>query len=277
MNILSAENTYGINKRFSFVEKTIIRINPATLLDVGCGAGTYLTFPIAKRFPAVRVVGVDSDYPSISFAQRNYPLSNLEFKLFDILGEHEKFDLIIASEVIEHVEDPLKFLVNLKSRLNPGGVLIVTLPNGYGPFEIMEFIETLLDITAIPKLLRRLGGRSKNSLNTLTDTLAVSPHVNFFSFSQIQSLFGVVGFRVNEYLPRTLLCGWGFDYILRNNWLIAWNAKVSEFMPAIFCSDWMFVLDQTEPLPYRSYCRNLYGRLRRFLNARQLANRGPAN
>lgn len=277
MNTLSAENTYGINKRFSFVEKIIGSVRPATILDVGCGAGTYLTYPIAKCFPEVHVIGVDSDDLSISFAQESYPLPNLEFQMFDVLRKDVKFDMIIASEVIEHVEEPLEFLANLKSRLNPGGVLILTLPNGYGPFEIMAFVETLLDMIGIPVLLRRIAGRSTNSLSAAKDTLAVSPHINFFSFSLIKSLFGAAGFRIREYRPRTLLCGWGFDYILRKSWLIEWNAQTSELLPAFLSSDWMFVLEQTYPLPYRGYRRSVYARLRRFLNERRLGGKGAAN
>lgn len=274
MNILSAENTYGINKRFTFVEKIIASTSPATILDVGCGAGTYLTYPIAKCFPEVHVVGVDSDDLSISFAQKSYPLPNLEFKLFDVMREEAKFDLIIASEVIEHVEDPMGFLANLKSRLNPGGLLILTLPNGYGPFEIMAFVEMLLDMIGIPALLRRIAGRTANSASVAKDTLAASPHINFFSFTLINSLFKAVGFRVLEYRPRTLFCGWGFDYILRKSWLLKWNAQASEWLPAFLSSGWMFVLAQTEPLPYRGYRRRVDARLRRFLNERRLGSQG---
>lgn len=276
MNILSAENTYGINKRFSFVERVITTANPSSILDVGCGAGTYLTYPIAKRFPTVHVVGVDSDELSIGFAQKSYPLSNLDFQIFDMLREDAKFDLIIASEVIEHVEDPQEFLANLKFRLNPGGILILTLPNGYGPFEIMAFVETLLDMIGITVLLRRIAGRSKNSLSVAKDTLAASPHINFFSFAQIKSLFDAVGFRMLEYCPRTLLCGWGIDRILRGSQLIEWNTQAPEFLPAFLSSDWMFVLEQTEPLPYRGYRRGAYARLRRFLNELRLGSQGAA-
>jgi SAM-dependent methyltransferase len=270
MNILSAENTYGIRKRFSFVEKIISSASPATILDIGCGSGTYLTYPIAKCFPEVHVVGVDSDELSISFAQKSYPLPNLEFKLLDVLREDAKFDLIIASEVIEHVEDPMGFLANLRSRLNPGGLLILTLPNGYGPFEIMTFVKTLLDMLGIPVLLRRIAGRATNNLSVANDTLAASPHINFFSFSLINSLFKATGFGVLEYRPRTLFCGWGFDHILRKSWLIKWNTQASECLPAFLSSGWMFVLAQTEPLSYRGYHRGTYARLRRFLNEQRL-------
>ena len=39
------------------------------------------------------------------------------------------FDAVIASEVVEHVANPIQFLQNCSKLLNPGGVLIITTPN----------------------------------------------------------------------------------------------------------------------------------------------------
>ena len=272
--MLKTENTYGIKKRFAFIEGAIATASPSTILDIGCGAGTYLTYPIATRFPNINVVGCDSDSLSIEFAQKNHSLPNLEFQLFDVLPEGARFDMVIASEVIEHVDDPLGFLSMLKSKLNPGGVLVLTLPNGYGPFEIMAFIETTLSIVGLPALLRRIAGKSTKALSESKDTMAASPHINFFSFSQINTLFGVAGFGVIKYCPRTFLCGWGIDRLASGDRFINWNAQVSESLPAFLSSDWMFVLSQTTPLPFTGYRRGVYARLRRYLNERQLQRQG---
>lgn len=274
--MLGDENTYGIKKRFAFVERVIATARPATILDVGCGAGTYLTYPIAKRFPSVHVVGVDSDEVSIAFARQSYPLPNLEFQMLDLLNSEARFDLIVASEVIEHVEDPQEFLSSLKSRLNPGGSLILTLPNGYGPFEIMAFVETLLDAAGIRSLLARMIGRKATCSSEAKDTLAASPHINFFSFAQIKAVIEAVGFRILEFRPRTFLCGWGFDYMLRGRKLMEWNSRVSESLPPFLSSDWMFVLAQAEPFPCRAYRRGAYARLRRFLNEHRVRHQDTA-
>lgn len=268
--MLKTENTYGIKKRFAFIEGAISAASPSTILDIGCGAGTYLTYPIAARFPNVNVLGADSDGVSIGFAQKKYSLPNLNFQLFEEVPESLRFDMVIASEVIEHVEDPLSFLSMLRSKLNPGGVLILTLPNGYGPFEIMSFIEMILSIFKIPSLLRQFFGRKNELLDVSKDTLAVSPHINFFSFSLINMLFTASGFRVAKYCPRNFLSGWGFDRFLSGTRILEWNVRVCESLPAFMSSDWMFVLDQAETVPFAGYRRGLYARIRRYFNERQI-------
>jgi 2-polyprenyl-3-methyl-5-hydroxy-6-metoxy-1,4-benzoquinol methylase len=268
--MLKNENTYGVKKRFAFIEDAIATASPSVILDVGCGAGTYLTYPIAARFPNINVVGCDTDRISIDFAQKSYLLPNIEFKLFDNLPADARFDMVIASEVIEHVEDPLSFLLTLKSKLNPGGVLVVTLPNGYGPFEIMSFMETILSMFGIPSLLRNLFGKKNELFIGSKDTLAASPHINFFSFSMISTLFTASGFKVEKYCPRSFLSGWGFDRLLTHPNILSWNVKICESLPPCMSSDWMFVLSQATPLPYPGYRRGLYARLRRYLNEHQL-------
>lgn len=79
-----------------------------------------------------------------------------------------------------------------------------------------------------------------------------------------------------EYRPRTFLCGWGIDRVLRGRQLIEWNAQIPELLPAFLSSGWMFVLEQAEPLPYCGYRRGAYARLRRFLNERRLRSQGAA-
>tara|TARA_B100000686_G_C16358524_1_gene746516 strand:- start:323 stop:745 length:423 start_codon:yes stop_codon:yes gene_type:complete len=42
-----------------------------------------------------------------------------------------KFDVIMAHQVIEHVEDPIKFLKSIKKLLRPGGIIHLELPNQF--------------------------------------------------------------------------------------------------------------------------------------------------
>lgn len=269
--MLDVENTYGINKRLEFVAKAVQASAPSSILDLGCGAGTYLTHPVAARFPGIRVVGVDSDEASIVYARQTFPLPNLEFCRFDQLRDGERFDMVIASEVIEHVEDPVTFLADIRARLNPDGVLLLTMPNGYGPFEIMQFAQAVLALIGLPALLRRLAGRDELVGEGAKDTLADSPHINFFSFARINALIAGAGFRVLEYRPRTFLCGWGIDRLLRGRRLLEWNARISERLPVAMASAWMFILAPAEPVPDVEYRRGAYARLRRYLNERSPA------
>src|SRR6185295_18494019 len=129
-------DTYGMAKRVEYIKETIERLKPKSVLEFGCGTGNNVIAPLAKLFPDVRFVGVDSDSPSIQFARKTHLSPNLAFAVPSEFEHQPSFDLIIATEVIEHVDEPDDFLRYLKNHLTKDGRLILTLPNGYGPFEM---------------------------------------------------------------------------------------------------------------------------------------------
>src|ERR1700694_2944392 len=108
--LLLAEDAYGRAKRQVFVESIIREAKPRTVLDFGCGTGTQLTWPLAEAFPQVSFLGIDSDQTTIAWARRQPALPNLTYATEDASGAERRYDMIIASEVLEHVEAPDQFL-----------------------------------------------------------------------------------------------------------------------------------------------------------------------
>lgn len=265
------ENSYGIAKRLDFIAGVIVGCRPARVLDIGCGTGANLTAPLARRFDDVEFVGVDSDAASIAFANRENGGANVRFLVEQDAGELGTFDLVVASEVIEHVEYPDAFLAFLRSRLAPDGRLVLTLPNGWGPFEFASLFETLLHLSGIHALLRRLKHRLRGrpASAPVADTLAVSPHINFFAYRQLCALLADNGFAVLEYRPRTLFCGFGFDQLMTSPRLLAWNARSAESLPPQLASGWMFVLASAGAVATPAYRRGAYARFRRYLNEKR--------
>ncbi|MDP2816289.1 MAG: methyltransferase domain-containing protein [Rectinemataceae bacterium] len=265
------ENTYGTRKRLDFVVNCMNEYNPKRVLDMGCGTGANLTEPLAERFPSVQFIGIDSDKTSIEFAQRGKRHRNADYALLDEMDTLGRFDLVIASEVIEHVEDPDAFLAFLKNRLTGEGKIVITLPNGYGPFEIASLLEVLMQLSGLyprlQKIKRLLKGIS--AAQQTADTLAISPHINFFSYPQITETISNCGLHILKYRPRTLLCGFGFDQIIKSDRLIAWNARIADALPPAFSSDWMFVLEAAKSRKHTPYRRNGYARFRRYLNEKR--------
>lgn len=96
-------------------------------LDIGCGEGAF-TASIAQA--GGEVVGVEVAGAAIARARARHP--ELEFRRVEIDAalpfEDGSFELIWASEVIEHVADTARWLSELRRVLAPGGRLLVTTP-----------------------------------------------------------------------------------------------------------------------------------------------------
>jgi SAM-dependent methyltransferase len=263
------EDSYGRAKRFDFVATTIMARRPRDILDIGCGAGTQLTAPLAEAFPGIAVTGVDQDARSLAWARAHGAARNLSFLAPAELAPDRRFDLVIASEVLEHVADPMTFLNQLTARLAPGGRLVLTIPNGYGVFEWMALAEVLLNLTGIQAVLRRLKRRRHDRVDDLPTTLANSPHVNFFSFGELDGLFTAAGLSVERYRARTALCGYLVDSLIRHDRLVAWNARIADRLPVWCASDWMFELQLLRPARATAWRRGVWASWRKRLNERR--------
>lgn len=97
-------------------------IRPVYMLDAGCGKDRVI--PIADE---LNIVGVDISADELA---KNNSLD--EAIVGDIqtcdLGD-SRFDVIVCWNVLEHIEDPSKALLNFKKALKPHGVLVVAVPH----------------------------------------------------------------------------------------------------------------------------------------------------
>lgn len=101
------------------------------VLDIGCGAG-LLSEPLARLGGAV--VGIDPAAANIEAARRHAADAGLSIDyrnamLADVIGAGERFDLVVASEVVEHVPDVRRFVAECCDAVAPGGLLIMTTLN----------------------------------------------------------------------------------------------------------------------------------------------------
>jgi len=95
------------------------------LLDVGCGSGEFLERMRARGWD---VTGVEPD-PVAADRARSNDLDVRVGALADAAFQHDSFDAIVLSHVIEHVHDPIALMSECGRILRPGGVLIVMTPN----------------------------------------------------------------------------------------------------------------------------------------------------
>lgn len=124
-------------KRLRFIINNIKQHIPAdgTVLDVGCGNGV-ISRALGKE--GFRVRGIDVSEKTIETARQQSTLPNVQFDCVSaeaLTLEQEKYDAIVCSEVLEHLDNPSNLLESLYKTLKTHGVLIVTVPNGQGPRE----------------------------------------------------------------------------------------------------------------------------------------------
>jgi 2-polyprenyl-3-methyl-5-hydroxy-6-metoxy-1,4-benzoquinol methylase len=239
------EDLWGYAKRLRFVREAIRTAfrdrEPGSLrvLDVGCGNGSQLALPLARR-DGFHLTGIDPDIRSIEHARRLAGQSaNAAFECARVedLDEALKFDVVILSEVLEHLERPAEMLAAGASRMNEAGILIVTVPNGYGEFEIDSWIFRRLRLQKLVDLLA-----AKSEVQKATDN-SESAHIQFFTQSRLRRLFAEAGLVALREAAASFLAGPIVGhFIAGSDRLINWNAQVTDRLPLVLASGWYFVL-----------------------------------
>lgn len=113
---------FSINRKKVY-EKLLNR-NCDKILEVGCGPGVFYK-PWVKL--NVDWTGVDINPFWKKFGKENgVPISSNS-----IDSINNKFDVVMAHQVIEHIENPIEFMKNIKSLLRPGGIIHLELPNQF--------------------------------------------------------------------------------------------------------------------------------------------------
>jgi 2-polyprenyl-3-methyl-5-hydroxy-6-metoxy-1,4-benzoquinol methylase len=108
-----------------------------TLVDIGCGDGTY-TAEIAHARPDLRVTGFDPAAAAVSLAKEKHP--NIDFRVANLLDfssmPKEQFDIAVIRGVLHHLTDPALAIENASKIAKK---IIIIEPNGNNP--ILKIIE----------------------------------------------------------------------------------------------------------------------------------------
>ncbi len=143
------------------------------VLDIGSGGSSYDSF-----FPNRVTVDIDpARHPEIVGDAHNLPFENNEF------------EVVLCTEVLEHLEDPRKALEEMRRVLRPGGTLLLTTrfvfplhdtPNDFWRFtkfglkklfekwEVQEIVSETRTFSAIGALLQRIVFQDKMRMNRVT-------------------------------------------------------------------------------------------------------------
>ena len=107
--------------------------DPRRIADAGCGRG-MITLACARRFPAAEVFGVDLDENQNrvnSEIAEKVGFKKMQFITMDAmrLPELGRFDLVISTDMLEHLDDDLGAVKMFYEALEPGGHLLVHVPH----------------------------------------------------------------------------------------------------------------------------------------------------
>lgn len=120
----------GSRHRRRLIRACLRGLRPRTVLDVGCGDGTLLV-ELQRALPgSVRFAGADLSPEVVERTRRDLP--GVEFHVLDLARAAlpQRFDLVVCSEVLEHLEDREQGFDHLRAMVAAGGHLLVTCPTG---------------------------------------------------------------------------------------------------------------------------------------------------
>ncbi|HLB12293.1 MAG TPA: class I SAM-dependent methyltransferase [Dehalococcoidia bacterium] len=209
------------------------------VLDLGCGIGGMA---LALGAQGYRVVGVDVDPETISFCNGRSTSPNVTFLVGDgeDLALGEEFDVVIASEVLEHIQHPDRLIGTMDRHLARGGIGILSVPNGYCLWELV--VSRHLHRSRLVASLYR--SRRAHKLLTGSDTPFYSMnafcfHSHFFSFGGLRTLLARGAFQVAlaRHSDLGVMPEWSWLRILKRI-----ECGLADFVPHALAGGWLLVV-----------------------------------
>ena len=187
----------GQQRRLEMIRQAAGERIKGYILENGCGVGMYVEH--LSPFGGT-VIGLEYDFERAAEARQNSP------HIINAAGEFiplpaSTFDLILSHEVLEHVQDDRAAICEMIRALQPGGRIVLFVPNRGYPFETHGIywkgnysFGNKLFVNYLPRVLRN----------------KLAPHVRVYSKTDIEKLFE--GLPV-KFIERTIIFG-AYDNII---------------------------------------------------------------
>jgi 2-polyprenyl-3-methyl-5-hydroxy-6-metoxy-1,4-benzoquinol methylase len=118
-------NNYYSGERREVLD--LIPNTPKNVLELGCGDGVFGS--ILKQNYKCHVTGIDMHENSIIKAREKIDVAyNASIEDFDFF-QLDKYDLIVANDLLEHLRDPWRVVKILRENLNDSGYFVASIPN----------------------------------------------------------------------------------------------------------------------------------------------------
>jgi SAM-dependent methyltransferase len=166
-----SEKDVRYTKALAQIKKHIPFHDNFRVLDIGCGGGEFLSF-----LPTKHKYGIDISPTSVKRArEKNIDAQVIDVETQKMPFERNYFDLLVCTELLEHLFDPSLLLSEIKRVLKKGGYAYATVPNNL--YWIQARVKVLFGKPFI-----------QNSLH--------QPHIRFFNKKLLFELFSEAGFKV---------------------------------------------------------------------------------
>jgi SAM-dependent methyltransferase len=245
-------------KKLAFLVAELERVGqaPLDILEVGCGSGNICR-PLASLGHNVRATDIDPASVAYARRQNHFPNLTLEIGGIESLAEEKPqgYDAVIASEVLEHIEGPAAALAKIRRLLRPGGIVLVTIPNGYGPWEAGQAVSPrrlagwLARRSGLYGPMKRLLGVKPLAEGGVTSTFNYeSPHLQHFTLKSFTAMAESAGYSIERRMhsdgPLTFFSG-----IRGIRPLARLDCSIVDRLPPGLASGWYFALRPIEATP----------------------------
>lgn len=263
---LPTENVYGHRRKVELLREAIDALRTReypnlSILDAGCGSGYAVTRFLARR--GDRVTGIDMYAPAIAYAQSRFGGRELGFECVDLAQMQERsgtYDVVVLADVLEHLHEPRSVLVEAARMVTPRGRLLLSIPNGFGPFEIESAVARMplvgpalvkltdLAVATLDHTVAR--GRWSRAASVEPSDLPYneeSGHVRFFTPTAIDHTLADAGWGIEEWRHLSWLAGPFTSYWWAPSVAFCeWNARIAERLPRSLVSSWFMVCSRRE-------------------------------
>jgi len=168
------------------------RERPGRALEIGFGAGVYLR-ALAAQYD--EVVGTDLNQSQLEYARaRTGDITNLHVLIDDITDSRlpaHSFDLVLCSEVLEHIRDTGRAIAGIRRVIAPGGLLVVSTPQRHS---LMELACRLAFMPGVINLVRRVYG----------EAVFETGHISLMTERQMTQALEAAGFHIRQHFKSGL-------------------------------------------------------------------------
>lgn len=126
----NGENSFWVSSRNRLfkriVQDHLVAAGKTKFLEIGCGTGGFIEKIVDNE--SLEITGSEIYLRGLLYAKKNLP--NVDFIQFDVTKGvvGNEFDIIVAFDVIEHIENDVAAISNINKMLHKGGSFIVTVP-----------------------------------------------------------------------------------------------------------------------------------------------------